>query len=81
MKNLRLHWDAEAGWVVDVPVHLPQRQVYNLIQYALPRQIDRWRGLPPGERKGELGRAIELLRQGKVKQRLLEVDKVLRMLG
>lgn len=79
MKNvafggLRLHWDAELGWLLDVPVALRADQLGRIAAWALPRQVDRYRALPPGDRKDELGRAIALLRQGTIRQRLLERD-------
>jgi hypothetical protein len=74
-RALRLHWDAETGWVLDVPVALTATQVARVAAWALPRQIARYRGLPPGDRKDQLGHAIELLRQGRVAQRLIDHDR------
>ncbi|GEM_PF-6396286 len=70
----RLHWDAERGWVLDVPTVIAQAQLRRVAQWALPRQIERWRSLPPGDRKDELGRAIEQLKQMRITQRLIDHD-------
>ncbi len=70
-RNVRLHWDAEAGWILDVPWNLPNDFVKRTAEYAVPRQVDRWRALPPGEKKDELERAIKLLQAGKVTQKIV----------
>jgi hypothetical protein len=71
-RPLRLRWDAETGWLVDVPVTLTQSQLSRIIQWALPKQIDRYRALPLGDRKDQLGQAIQALRRGELQQRILE---------
>lgn len=70
-KGLRLHWDDTAGWILDVPWMMPLDFVKRTIEYALPRQIDRWRSLPPGDKKDALKSNIELLQQGKVTQKIV----------
>lgn len=74
MRNLRLYWDVETGWILDVPVALSKDQLDRVARWALPRQIDRYRGLPPGDRKEQLGFAIEALRRREVRQRLFDHD-------
>ncbi len=68
---MRLHWDAAEGWVVDVPAALSRPMLDRLVAWALPRQRDRWRSLPTGDKRDELGRAIGLLEQGGVRQRIV----------
>lgn len=70
----RLHWDSTNGWVLDVPTAITNEQLHRVARWAAPRQIERWRSLPPGDRKDELARAIELLKQGKIAQRLIDDD-------
>lgn len=70
-RNIRLHWDAEAGWVLDVPWNLPEDFVQRTARYAVPKQIDRWRSLPLGEKKTELEAAIKLLQAGKITQNIV----------
>jgi hypothetical protein len=70
-KPLRLHWDAETGWVIDTPTGLSQPQIDRIVAWSLPKQIDRWRSLPPSEKKVELESAIDLLRAGRVSQRIV----------
>lgn len=71
MRNLRLHWDAEQGWMLDVPAMLSAPALQRVIDYALPHQVDRYRSLPPGAKKDELKGAIEALIVGKIKQLLV----------
>lgn len=70
-KNLRLHWDAQQGWILDVPWLLPAAAVRNAAGLAVKKQIDRWRSLPLGEKKDELKEAIEKLQRGEVQQRVV----------
>lgn len=70
----RLHWDHARGWIIDVPTAVTSQQLVRIAQWALPRQIERWRSLPPGARKDELEGAIALLRQGRIAQRLIDHD-------
>jgi len=74
---LRLHWDVESGWILDTQVLLTDRQLEGIVKWALPKQTDRWRGLPAGSKKDELEKALPLLAKGKVQQRLLERDGIL----
>lgn len=72
MNQPRLHWDAEVGWVLDVPKMLDAGTLHRLSTgWAFKMQHARWLSLPPGERKDELGRALVLLRDGKVQQRVV----------
>lgn len=71
MKNYRLHWDAKEGWVVDTDIALSDFQLKKICDWATPRQVDRWRSLPPGEKKDELGKAIKLLQKGAIRQRVV----------
>lgn len=71
MKNMRLHWDAVEGWLLDVPLYLPNHILANVVRWAYPRQLDRLRSLPPGARQDELKAALPLLRQGKLTQRVV----------
>ncbi|HEV8642073.1 MAG TPA: hypothetical protein VGV13_13315 [Methylomirabilota bacterium] len=73
-RGFRLHWDAEHGWLLDVPVTLGREQLRRIAAWALPKQIDRYRSLPPGDRKDDLGRAIERLGRSEIRQRLVDHD-------
>lgn len=73
-RNVRLHWDAVIGWIVDVPVTLSPQQLARIAQWALPKQRDRYCSLPPGVRRDELARAITLLERGEIRQRLIDHD-------
>ncbi len=70
-KNIRLHWDTEVGWILDVPFLIPKQAVIETVNYALPKQIDRWRSLPMGSKKDELKIAIEKLQKYEVQQNLV----------
>lgn len=71
MRAYRLHWDAKDGWLVDTDLPLPALQLEKLISWAIPKQVDRYRALPTGDKRRELERAIELLKKGAVRQRVL----------
>jgi hypothetical protein len=70
-RSVRLHWDHQAGWILDVPWMMPDDFVKKTIDYAIPRQIDRWRSLPPGSKKDDLEASIKLLQQHKVTQKIV----------
>lgn len=70
-KNLRLHWDADHGWIVDVPWAMPEEMLRQVARVALPRQLDRWRSLPPGEKKTELKEALVSLQRLEVRQNVV----------
>jgi len=72
MKHYRLHWDAVIGWIVDVDVALDACQLKKICDWAIPRQIDRWRSLPLGEKKTELEVAIKKLQAYKIQQRVVQ---------
>ena len=75
MRGLRLHWDVALGWVIDTPVALSPSQLARVADWALPRQVDRYRALPPGDRKEQLGRAIDALKRGEVRCRVIDHDR------
>lgn len=70
-RALRLHWDAEAGWLLDVPWAMPQAMVRGAVDWALPKQIQRYNGLPAGDKRDELKTAIEALRRYEVRQNVV----------
>ena len=71
MKNFPLRWTNE-GWVITVDRYLSPEQLAKVLAYAVKIQTDRWRSLPHGDNRDAFGVAIELLRQGKIKQKLTE---------
>lgn len=72
MKNSRLYWRAEPGvWFFDVPTGIPQAVAERVAIAHVPRLVDKFRTLPPGDRKDDLKRAIEALQAGKVLQRIV----------
>lgn len=56
------------GWTVKVDVALPQHAMKRIVEYSVKRFVDMWRGLPPGDNKEALAKAIELLKVGKLVQ-------------
>ena len=75
MRNLRLHFDARVGWILDVPVTIGDHQIKRIAQWALPFQVQRLSELPIGEKKSQLARAIGLLKKGQITQRLFDHDR------
>lgn len=73
-RYLRLHWDANEGWILDVPFPLTRKMLEHVAKWAFKVQLDRWRALPHGDRRDELGRALHLLKEGKIKQRIIDDD-------
>lgn len=65
-RPLRLHWDAERGWLLDAQCTLAPAELQRIIEWALPRQIERLKSLPAGDKRTELEKAIVDLRAGKV---------------
>lgn len=70
-RSLRLHWDDTSGWILDVPWMMPADFVKRTVDYAIPRQIDRWRSLPIGDKKNALEASIKLLQQYQVTQKIV----------
>lgn len=70
MNALRLRW-IDGSWLLDVPAPLSNLALQRVIEWALPRQVDRFRSLPPGDKKDELKGAIEALQAGRVQQRVV----------
>lgn len=75
--DVRMRWDAERGWLVFAPVVLSTSQLSRIAQWAEPKQVDRYRSLPPGERKEECARAVQDLRDGRVQCVIQNGDGVL----
>ena len=59
MKDLRVHWKADIGWIIDVPILYPEFVTNRVAEKMLKIQLDRWRTLIPGEVKDECLRTIE----------------------
>lgn len=71
--DVRLRWVGD-GWWLDVPTALSADQIRRIAAWALPRQVDRWRSLPPGEKKDECRRTIDALKSGLIQQRIVNMD-------
>lgn len=72
MKTSRLYWRADPGvWFFDVPTGIPQAVAERAAIANVPRLVEKFRTLPPGDRKDDLKRAIEALQAGKVQQRVV----------
>lgn len=72
MKSSRLYWRAEPGvWFLDVPTGLPQSVAVRVAVANVSRLVEKFRTLPPGDRKDDLKLAIEALQAGKVQQRVV----------
>ena len=69
--GMRLHWDAENGWILDVPQALPPGALRKAVDWSLPHQVQRFHGLPPGGKKDELKAAILKLKNYEVQQRVV----------
>ena len=75
MQPLRLHWEGkELGWVLDTDIHISDGHLRFVLEKSIPIQIERWRGLPPGDIKDDLEYAIKLLQNGNVKQWIRPID-------
>ena len=70
--HLKLHWEGEHGWILDTVTLLSPAHIKYVVDKTLPIQLQRWRGLKPGNEKEALGQAIELLKQYKISQWLIE---------
>lgn len=75
MKALRLRWYPEKGWIIETPVYLDDYQIKRIADFAFKVQVERLRGLPPGDRKEELKKSIIALKEKKISQRLIEIEK------
>lgn len=69
-KNMRLWWNGEAGWVVDVPFGVSNQALKAICDYALKPQIQRYTFTPDGDKKELLKRTIEDLKNYKITQRI-----------
>jgi len=79
-QDFRVHWDAEHGWLIDVRVtgiSLTAMQIDHIRQWAHARQTDRWRSLPPGDRKDECRRTIDDLEHGRIRQVITNPEGVI----
>lgn len=70
-KNVRLHWDDKNGWILDVPWVLPDDFLRKVVSYSIPKQVDRWRSLPTGEKRDDLGLAIQSLKRLEIRQNVV----------
>jgi hypothetical protein len=70
-KNLRLHYDAEHGWLLDVPWLLSDAMAQRAVDWALKMQIDRWRAHPPGDLRNDLEGGIKKLQDGQYRQHVV----------
>lgn len=72
MRNTRIYWRAEPGvWYFDVQAGLPQSVAVRVASFYVPKLVEKFRTLPPGDKKEDLKRAIEALQSGKVVQRIV----------
>jgi len=60
--------------MIDVPTLMSASALQRVVEWAIPRQVQRYNALPLGDRKRELGKAIDLLKDGKISQRLIDHD-------
>lgn len=67
----RLHWDAQKGFIVYTKIGLSQNQMERIAMWALPRAIDRYRGMPQGDLKEQFGKSIKQLKEGQIRQLLV----------
>jgi hypothetical protein len=71
MKNYNVRWKGEY-WVVDVALLMPDITLKSLVNYVLKIQEDRYLSMPMGDKKEELGIAIQALKNGKIQQRIVD---------
>lgn len=65
---LRVYFNEKLGWCVDVPAPLSSQMVKAATDWAYKMNLDRWKGMMPGDRKDRLGAALPALRAGRVHQ-------------
>lgn len=63
-------WDG-LRWFANVQFTITRRMLQPVIDYCMKANLQRYRGLPPGDAKDDLGRAIEALRRGDVLQNVV----------
>lgn len=58
-----LRWNRERNrWYLCVPVAVSAPMLQRMVDWAVPRLVDKWRGLPSGDKKLDLEMAIKRLR-------------------
>lgn len=57
-----IKWTPESGWVAIVTATLPAGAVVKAMEYALGVYTQRLRGVPMGERRDQMTRAVARLR-------------------
>ena len=72
----RLHWDREIGWILDVDMLLSDHAIQKVLDWALPKQIERFHGLAPGDRKDDLKAAIKVLEQARTRPDLIKQNLI-----
>lgn len=73
MGTLRLHWDEELGWLLDVPMVLSDSALRYVVEtHCVPKQVDRYNSLPAGtDKKEQLRAAIVKLKRLEVRQKVV----------
>lgn len=72
MKNVRVYWDAEVGWTVDVPFALVRPQLEAIVAWTLRVQRQRLIGRPREVRE-QMQRALRKLSADTLRQNLVPV--------
>lgn len=67
----RIRDAAPPYWLLEVPRTLSDQQVSLICDWAHRHQRSRWLGMPAGDEREELGRALQELRAHQVTQRVV----------
>lgn len=71
MKSVRVHWDEELGWVIDVPFALSKQQLQSAIDFSKRYQLDRIRCMPHGDRRERSQIALDKLTTTSIRQQII----------
>jgi hypothetical protein len=71
MNPLRMSYRKGEGWYLDVKEVLPDIALKQACDFAYKINLDRYRGLPLGDKKDELREALNDLKQYKARQRVI----------
>jgi hypothetical protein len=61
-----MRWHGDTGWAIDIDKGMTPSEIQRCVDFTLKVQLDRWRGLLPGDRKDECWRTILDLKSNKV---------------
>lgn len=69
-KEIPVHYDVvNDRWIADISEPLSQFQLKVVAQRVFKINKERWTGLPPGDKKEFIGKALKALQEGRIEQR------------